>query len=470
MTSPLVEPVEKFIADLAPELERIATDLKMGADQPAARDVTMEAYNLAAAFIDADGLHTDDELWAFVQTFAPHFDSMLQYATPADVRAARLVVGRRQFLQKPSLLFEILLSEDHRRSTTFSWRYYESALSIAHTVSSLDLHPSQDELDTIDAFRGMMLEKMDHWAVPRPGTQLPRTGTPSADPNDTSVVAPTTKETPVKPIEALLAELDALVGLEPVKAEVRQVTNLLRVQRLRKDRGLPVVESSYHLVFTGNPGTGKTTVARLVAQIYRSLGVVTKGQLVETDRSSLVAGYVGQTAIQVHKIAETAFGGVLLIDEAYALARGTDNDFGQEAIDTLVKMIEDHRSEFVVIAAGYPDEMHHFIESNPGLRSRFPKTIFFPDYSTADLVAILETMTKAASYELAPDAVEQARKWFDAQVRDKGFGNARLARNLFESAVARQAGRIVNMKDPTNADLCALTADDIGAAEATRNA
>jgi SpoVK/Ycf46/Vps4 family AAA+-type ATPase len=183
---------------------------------------------------------------------------------------------------------------------------------------------------------------------------------------------------------------------------------------------------------------------------------------VETDRAGLVAGYVGQTAIQVHKVAESAFGGVLLIDEAYALARGSDTDFGQEAIDTLVKIIEDHRDELVVIAAGYPDEMHEFIESNPGLRSRFPKTIFFPDYSSDDLIAIFASMAKESSYECHEDTVAAIKVWFDGQVRDKGFGNARLARNLFEAAVTRQAGRIVELAAPTDADLCALTPADIG--------
>src|SRR4029077_126675 len=186
--------------------------------------------------------------------------------------------------------------------------------------------------------------------------------------------------------------------LEPVKAEVRLVTNLLRVQRLRKDRGLPIVGSSHHLVFTGNPGTGKTTVARLVAQIYRTLGVVSKGHLVEADRSQLVAGYVGQTAAKTRAVLESAVGGTLLIDEAYALARGSEQDFGREAIDTLVKFMEDHRDDLAVIAAGYPDEMAHLIDANPGLRSRFTRTIHFPDYTTAELVAIFRSMCEANRY------------------------------------------------------------------------
>jgi SpoVK/Ycf46/Vps4 family AAA+-type ATPase len=263
-----------------------------------------------------------------------------------------------------------------------------------------------------------------------------------------------------------MAELDALIGLKDVKAEVRRVTDLIQVENLRKERKLPVAEQSRHLVFTGNPGTGKTTVARLLGDIYRTLGVVEKGQLVEADRSSLVAGYIGQTAIQVRQTFEKALGGVLLIDEAYALARGGERDFGQEAIDTIVKFIEDHRSDLVVIAAGYPDEMHTFIDSNPGLRSRFPKTIFFPDYNTEELLAIFLSQCERSSYSCTAGARKRVREWFDAQARDKGFGNARLARNLFEAAVACQATRIVNMKSPTDDELQSLTARDVDKAAA----
>ncbi|MGH9152962.1 MAG: translation initiation factor IF-2 N-terminal domain-containing protein [Acidimicrobiales bacterium] len=269
---------------------------------------------------------------------------------------------------------------------------------------------------------------------------------------------------PARPLEELLEELDALVGLAPVKAEVRLVANLIQVQNLRRERGLPVAEASRHLIFTGNPGTGKTTVARLLARIYRTLGVVDKGHLVETDRSQLVAGFVGQTAIQVRKVVEGALGGVLLVDEAYALARGDQRDFGQEAIDSLVKLIEDHRDAFVVIAAGYPDEMATFVGSNPGLRSRFPRTIAFPDYGDEELVAIFVVMASRSAYRCTPEALDRLGRWFAAQPRDKGFGNARLARNLFEASVARQASRVVAIESPTDDDLMALTADDVGPA------
>ena len=252
-----------------------------------------------------------------------------------------------------------------------------------------------------------------------------------------------------------------MIGLKEVKAQVRLVTNLLRVQQLRRQHGLPVPETSRHLVFTGNPGTGKTTVARLVSQIYRTLGVVDKGQLVETGRADLVAGYMGQTAARTTAVFDSAVGGVLLIDEAYGLNQGNEDEFGREAVNTLVKLIEDRRDEVVVVAAGYPTEMVQFLDANPGLRSRFPRTIHFPDYTTDELVAILDSLCVASDYQLTAAARARARSLFDTEPRTKGFGNGRLARNLFEAALERQAGRVVAIDNPTTDDLCQLTDEDV---------
>ncbi|MDQ3643365.1 MAG: AAA family ATPase, partial [Actinomycetota bacterium] len=266
---------------------------------------------------------------------------------------------------------------------------------------------------------------------------------------------------PPRPLEELMAELEELLALERVKAEVKLVTDLIRVQNLRRQRDLPVLDQSRHLVFAGNPGTGKTTVARLLAQIYRTLGVVAKGQLVETDRSGLVAGFIGQTAIKVKEVFTSALGGVLLIDEAHALARGQDRDFGHEAIDMIVKLMEDHRDDVVLIVAGYPDEMATFLDANPGLRSRFPKTIFFDDYTNEELQRIFDLMAAKSHYEPTEEARALVVEYVAARPRDRGFGNARLVRNLFEAAVSAQASRVVELGDVSDEVLVTLEAVDI---------
>ncbi|HRE02633.1 MAG TPA: AAA family ATPase [Ilumatobacteraceae bacterium] len=265
----------------------------------------------------------------------------------------------------------------------------------------------------------------------------------------------------MRTITDLMAELDQLVGLDTVKNEIAKLTSLLQIQALRAERGLPTIETSHHLVFTGNPGTGKTTVARLLSQIYRSVGVVSKGQLVETDRSNLVAGYVGQTATKTMAVLESALGGMLLIDEAYSLARGGPNDFGREAIDTLVKFMEDHRDDIGIVAAGYPAEMQELIDTNPGLKSRFTKTIHFDDYTDDELVSIFDKLGAKNHYALTDEARDKLYAILAATSRDRGFGNARLVRNLFEDAVGRQAQRLAVLDEPTDEHLTTLVAADL---------
>jgi Holliday junction resolvasome RuvABC ATP-dependent DNA helicase subunit len=434
-------------------------------------DVAVDASNLAAAVIDADGRLTDDELWAYAGAFGPELPTSLAGHTPAEIRESRVVSGKRAWVDNPSVLFELLVEADKRDKGRRSHRYYEAAMRLAHTTASLDLVSSPSELLAIEDLRTSLLRSLDANGVPRPGTpearetdntRGPNPSVAAAGPSEGNAPKAAAEPTePARPLEELLAELDELVGLAPVKAEVKLLTNLLQVQKLRKERELPVIDSSNHLVFTGNPGTGKTTVARLLAQIYRSLEVVSKGQLVETDRSRLVAGFVGQTAIKTREVLETAIGGVLLIDEAYALSRGGENDFGREAIDTLVKHMEDHRDDLAVVAAGYTEEMTEFIDANPGLRSRFTRTITFPDYSDDELIAIFKRLGDKNRYRPTDPAIDAVRVILKAQQRDKGFGNARFMRNLFERAVSNQAGRIVGVDKPTDDQLTTLEAADI---------
>ena len=273
---------------------------------------------------------------------------------------------------------------------------------------------------------------------------------------------------PERTLEELLAELDGLIGLDRVKREIHRQVAVLRVERLRGEAGLKSPTITRHLVFTGNPGTGKTTVARLVSGIYRALGLLTKGQLVEVDRSELVAGYLGQTAAKTADVVASALGGVLFVDEAYSLTGiGSQGDqYGQEAVDTLVKEMEDRRDDLVVIVAGYPAPMQAFISANPGLASRFRTTIEFEDYTDDELVAILTQLAAGADYEVVPEAVQRFRERLGRTPRGDTFGNGRFARNALEEAIGRQAWRLRDVTAPTVAQLRQLVAKDFDAEEA----
>lgn len=272
----------------------------------------------------------------------------------------------------------------------------------------------------------------------------------------------TVEENQPDPDKSPMEELDSLIGMTQLKDDVKELINLVKMQKLREDNGLKPIPMSLHLVFTGNPGTGKTTVARILSGIYKEIGVLSKGHIVETDRAGLVAGFLGQTAIKTKEVLDKAKGGILFIDEAYTLSREND-DYGQEAIDTILKVMEDERKDLVVIVAGYPDLMKNFVESNPGLRSRFNKYIEFPDYTADELEAIFYSMCAKYQYEVDEGAKETIKDkiTFFVENKDDNFANAREIRNFFENIVANQASRIVNLENIDPTSLTTIMKEDI---------
>ncbi|HEX6909102.1 MAG TPA: AAA family ATPase [Longimicrobium sp.] len=362
--------------------------------------------------------------------------------------------------------FHVLVRGDRLRGTV-------NAMNVATCLHELGLQliaadgrnlPRESELVT--AYVGP-LER----AVADAGVQAPRKA-PDAAPGQPSAPAqgaappPRDETEPVAPadLNELMAKLHRLVGLESVKKEVETLANMVRVNKMRKDRKMPVPPLSLHMVFTGNPGTGKTTVARLLGGIFQALGVLSRGHMVETDRAGLVAGYVGQTALKVQEKVQQALGGMLFIDEAYALSpEDAGNDFGREAVDTLVKLIEDHRDDFIVVVAGYSEPMQRFLDSNPGLRSRFNRFIHFDDYGAEELFQILERQCGEHGYRLSPSAVEYAKDLFGRMHERRGpdFANGRAVRNAFEQAVALHANRVGPLQDPSDEVLCTLEVEDL---------
>lgn len=297
-----------------------------------------------------------------------------------------------------------------------------------------------------------------------PGSELPVSqALANVEEQEKKEEEPDAKPLDPRRLEDILEELNALTGLEGVKSEICSLVNLIKINQLRKERGLANASTSLHMVFSGNPGTGKTTVARMLSEIYYQLGVLKKNQLVEVDRSGLVCGYIGQTAIRTREVITSALDGVLFIDEAYTLTGKGSNDFGQEAVDTLLKMMEDCRDRLVVIVAGYTDLMQEFLSSNPGLSSRFNRFIRFDDYTPAQLEAIFESMCKKQGFIPTDSARQAVTDHFTARIASHPdhFGNAREARNLFEKAVTNQANRLASADQLTDQQLVEIIREDI---------
>ena len=376
-------------------------------------------------------------------------------------------------LFQPPAFFAALRDYDRRKGTTLARRFTDQLTLLLLLFAAVDGVVSEAEAGFVNACSDTLLAlcERDGLSGDRPALKADEfvTHVPAPAQPPTEVVPAAEQEEAPLPeseptLEELLAELDGLCGLEQVKQDVKSLINLVKVRRLREEAGLPVPPMSLHLVFLGNPGTGKTTVARLLARLYHAIGVLPKGQLVEVDRSGLVAGFVGQTAQKTQEVIQKAIGGVLFIDEAYALVnQDNGNDFGREAIEVLLKNMEDHRKDLVVIVAGYSQLMEKFIHSNPGLESRFNKYFYFEDYDGAQLFTILQSMCVKNGYVLTPEGKALARRELMAlyEDRDENFGNARDVRNLFEQAVARQSDRVARLEAPTREQLMELRPEDL---------
>ncbi|HEX9939677.1 MAG TPA: AAA family ATPase [Longimicrobium sp.] len=438
--------------------------------------LTQHVLGLMGHLINADGQASDDELQFVIEMARP-----FQPKEPTRSETATVVrrAARGTDLSRVPDWFRAVVQADRSANTRHTgdvlWCMRELGLGVI--AADRASHPAEAEMLT------------HHLAVLRDFAEREGVKVPWAEPSggvagDADRAAAGTRGEVAPPdaatLDELLNRLNALVGLARVKEEVETLTNIIRVRMMRREHGLPDQPLSLHMVFAGNPGTGKTTVARILSEIFRALNVLARGHLVEVDRAGLVAGYVGQTAMKVTEVVERAVGGVLFIDEAYALtgSRG-QTDFGFEAVDTLVKLMEDHRDELVVIVAGYPAPMQKFVSSNPGLESRFNRYLEFPDYTPQELRQIFDKLCGEGEYTLSADASKLADRLFK-QIHDaKGdnFANGRAVRNLFERALAQQANRIAKVPNLTREGLCTLEADDLDRAhqqmeleEATRGA
>lgn len=456
----LVRHIEKITRGLILPLEEILWDFwEEGDDTPdALLSLRVSLWEVGIYFSNLDGNVSEDEA-AYIMDIQTALGAgeYNKLDNRYFLNLIRQAIRERSKILRLDVPYEVsrLQIYDKRNNTGFAQQAKSLFFRYANAVTKADGTVSPTEQEELLHYKELLFNNQlesDKQDLIETSRFLPKK-------------LPTNRQThnEIKGIDEFLIELNSLVGLNRVKNDVAQLVNFLKVQKMREEKGMAVQPLSRHLVFYGNPGTGKTTVARLLSQIYKSLGILSGGHLVETDRAGLVAGYVGQTALKVREVVSEAVGGVLFIDEAYALSTGGDNDFGREAIDTLLKMMEDNRDDLIVVVAGYTDKMSAFLQTNPGLRSRFNKYLEFEDYTPEQLVEIFELFCTNGGYKLASSTHDDLIRLFSVlyETRDETFGNGRLARNLYEMTINNQANRIVMLPNVDDEILSAIEETDI---------
>ena len=469
ISSHLIEQLKEIVDNMCEALNNVAANSDLPAGLELGRAARYEMGEFMMYLAAADGTIQADEA-KFISTIT----EMDLTTRDIDQTIEEENIQSAEFKQKVPEVFKVLIIVDQQLNAEGKDSSASDAMLRIYEAIGMCLVFSSGEIDeNVMSAYGIymkMLKKYreEHLDIKDPTDEVHSTAEHQKTQAKENISEDDSAGEKEESLEKLIDELNNLVGLQAVKNDVNSLIHLQEMKRLRKERGLKEIPVSNHLVFYGNPGTGKTTVARLLARIYHVMGILSKGQFTEVDRSGLVAGYVGQTALKVQEVVEKSLGGVLFIDEAYTLTYSSSgNDYGQEAVDTLLKAMEDYRDDFIVIVAGYPRLMEQFINSNPGLQSRFNKYINFEDYNADELQEIFRVMCKNAGYVPTQEVLAYSASVFEEMYRNRGenFANAREVRNFFEKAMVRQADRLFSVPHPSNDQLCTLEIEDVKGAE-----